>query len=172
MTEPTDPGWRPEYTGDTSLGNVGSGRRLGAHLYYLYRAGRNEIPGVAAIYGDLTRQVTWIRDAMRELFDLPGRGMTAAHTRLLDLHRETSDVLRLTCLRMQEVGEALVKTADSYARTDEEAADEFSRLLDKDADDYRTPPPEVVEPPHWNESRPITERDDPHLIARTEQAGR
>jgi hypothetical protein len=171
VTDPIEPGWRPDYTGDTSLGNVGSGERLGAHLYYLYRAGRNEIPGVAAIYADLAAQVHWTLGAMHELFDLPGRGMTTAHARLQDLHLETSDVLGKTCLRMREVGEALVKTADSYARTDEEAAEEFARLLDENADDYRNSPPPDSEHRPWERSRPITQRDDPHLIARTEQAG-
>ena len=46
MSDPAAPGWRPTYTGDRSLGRVGSGREFGANLYYLYRAGRNEIPAV------------------------------------------------------------------------------------------------------------------------------
>lgn len=49
MPDPTEPGWRPEYTGDKGVGDVANdGRRLGAHLYYLYRAGRNELPAIAA----------------------------------------------------------------------------------------------------------------------------
>lgn len=40
IAAPDDPGYRPEYTGDNTLGDVGSGRELGANLYALYRAGR------------------------------------------------------------------------------------------------------------------------------------
>jgi hypothetical protein len=116
--DPLTPGWRPEYTGDNSLGDVGSGERLGAHCYYLYRAGRNELPGVARTYSELTSKVHRTAGSMRALFDVPGRGMEVAHLRLLDLRDELHDVLRLTCLRMQEVGEALATTAAAYAATD------------------------------------------------------
>ncbi|MFV2018197.1 hypothetical protein [Micromonospora sp. LOL_023] len=147
MSNPTEPGWRPEYTGDSSPGDVGAGKRLGAHLYYLYRAGRNELPEVAAVYAQLTTQIHAVAGELATQFDRPGLGMEPAHLRLLELRDETHDVLRQTCLRMQEVGTALVEIADSYAATDEEAATEFSRLLDTYADDFTTSPPYVPEPP-------------------------
>jgi hypothetical protein len=150
MPDPTEPGWRPEYTGDDSLGDVHRGsdsEHFGAHLYYLYRAGRNELPGVAATYAELTQQIHGIKGMMEAQFDRPGRGMDRAHGTLRELRDVTHDVLRKTCLRMLEVGEALVNTADSYAATDQAGADEFAKMLDENAEDYQTRPPYVSEPP-------------------------
>lgn len=163
MPDPTEPGWRPEYTGDNSLGNVGAGRRLGAHLYYLYRAGRNELPDVASVYAGLTRQIHGITSAMEAQFDRPGRGMEPAHLLLLELRNEAHDVLRQTCLRMREAGAVLVEIADSYAATDQEAAEEFSRLLGENADDYRTVPTRVSEPPRVGDPPPGSWHDDNRL---------
>ncbi|MFY1631672.1 hypothetical protein ACN27F_00085 [Solwaraspora sp. WMMB335] len=160
MPNPSQPGWQPEYTGGNSLGSVGSGRRLGAHLYYLYRAGRNELPEIAAVYARLTGEIHKIVAAMEAQFDRPGLGMESAHLRLLELRGEAHDVLRQTCLRMVEVGAALVQIADAYAATDQHAADEFSRMLTDNADDYRTLPPYVPEPPALHESPHSRTRDN------------
>lgn len=155
------------------MGNIGSGTRLGAHCYDLYAAGRNELPRVAATYSDLTFGVHGTDGAMRRLFDLPAPGVTAVHENLLSLRDELHEVFRETCLRMEEIGDALVDIAVSYATTDERAVDEFARLLDKvegegdttpegrDWEDQRPtvrPPPEVGAPPttaHYGEQQPI-----------------
>lgn len=163
----TAPGWRPEYTGDESLGDVGSGARLGAHCYYLYRAGRNELPGVAKIYSGLTYKVHRVAGAMRAVFDVPGRGMDPAHQRLLELRDEVHDVFRLACLRMLEAGEALCEIAAAYAATDCEAVEEFTRLLDQvedidndspDARNWEPRPPSVLEPPAVDAPQPPPDR--------------
>lgn len=170
------PGWRPEYTGDTGLGDVGSGARLGAHCYYLYRAGRHELPGVARTYSELVNKVHGVRGTMRTLFDVPGRGMEPAHLRLLELRNELHDVLRLTCLRLQEAGDALAATAAAYAATDAEAVDEFDRLLDEVAmvggddpagTDWTAQPPVVPEPPPFNAPFPEHPHDDPREMRPT-----
>lgn len=148
MVDATEPGWRPEHRGgDAHIGDVGSGSELGAHLYYLYRAGRNELPRIAGIYADLTARVHGITGSMEGQFNLPGRGPNAAHQRLLELRAEVQGVLRATSLRLSEVGAALVTIADSYAATDEAAAGEFARLLSSHAPDYRLPAPETPDPP-------------------------
>lgn len=86
MPDPTAPGWRPEYTGDDSLGEVATdGKRLGAHLYALYRAGRNELPALAATYASLTRRIHGITGTMHSQFDRPVRGPDQSHLRLLEL---------------------------------------------------------------------------------------
>jgi hypothetical protein len=155
-TDVVAPGWRPDYTGDTSLGPVGSGERLGAHCYYLYRAGRNELPGIATTYSELTSRVHRTAADMRAVFHVPGLGMERAHRRLLELRDELHEALRLTCLRMQETGEALATTAAAYAATDEAAVAEFTRLLDEverpgnddpDAHNWEWRSPVVPEPP-------------------------
>jgi hypothetical protein len=166
--DPTTPGWRPEYTGDTSLGDVGSGTRLGAHCYYLYRAGRNELPGVAKTYSIQTTRVDAISGSLRYLFYAPGRGMERAHRRLLELRDELQDVLRLTCLRLQEAGQALVTIAVAYAATDEVAVAEFSRLVgqvedpgnnSQDAREWDRYPPVVPDPPALDAPPPPTPND-------------
>lgn len=164
----TAPGWRPEYTGDESLGDVGSGERLGAHCYHLYRAGRNELPGVAKIYSGLTFKIHRVAGAMRAVFDVPGRGMDPAHERLLELRDEVHDVFRLVCRRMLEAGEALCEIAAGYAATDREAVEEFSRLLDQvedtandspDARNWELLQPRVLEPPAVGAPQPPPDRD-------------
>ncbi|GAA3770340.1 hypothetical protein GCM10022225_66570 [Plantactinospora mayteni] len=146
--ETTEPGWRPEYRGaDGSVGDVGSGRELGAHLYYLYRSGRNELPQIAKTYADVAVMVHRTAGAMEGQFDLPERGIGPAQQRLLELRAEVQDVLRLTSLRMSEVGAALVTIADRYAATDEGAAKEFSRLLGNNASDYERPALAPPDPP-------------------------
>jgi hypothetical protein len=170
-SELTAPGYRPEYTGDDSLGDVGHGEDFGADLYYLYRAGRNELPQTAATYSELTTHVHRRAGYMQALFDAPGRGPTEAHKKLLELRDELHDILRLTSIRLQEVGEALVKTADSYAATDEEAAEEFRRKLDVSQDEYsddygdfRGQPPIVPDPPAVDAPQPRQQHDDGHLV--------
>lgn len=141
------PGYRPEYTGGSSVGDVGSGRELGANLYALYRAGRNELPGVAATYAELTRSIHRVRDSMQAQFNRPRIGRELAHDRLLELRSEAHLVLRTNCLRMLEVGQALVVTADAYAATDRAAADEMSRLLEANRAEYDSEPVDVPDPP-------------------------
>lgn len=157
MVDATQPGWRPEYRGDDArVGDVGSGRELGAHLYYLYRAGRNELPRIARTYAEATVLVHQTTGAMEGQFDLPERGIGPAQQRLLQLRAEVQNVLRLTSLRMSEVGAALVTIADRYAATDDAAAKEFSRLLGDHASDYQQPalappdPPAPGDPPMVN----------------------
>jgi hypothetical protein len=146
--ELTDPGYRPEYTGDDRLGNVGSGRELGANLYALYRAGRNELPEVASVYAQLTGKIHYMRGSLEALTDRPGIGRALAHDRLLQLREEVQVILRENCLRMLEVGQALVETADAYAATNQAAADEFGNLLEQNQEDFDNFQIYVPEPPN------------------------
>lgn len=147
MPDPTEPGWRPEYRGDSSLGDVGSGEDFGAALYELYRAGRNLLPELATVYSELTTEVDSVRGPMTSSFSLPNRGISLAHRLLMDLRDEVHLAFRQTSVRVHEVGDALVVIADMYAATDQEAADEFARLIDENPELYKDPPPAVPEPP-------------------------
>nr|MDT0660638.1 hypothetical protein [Micromonospora sp. DSM 115978] len=164
MTDPNEPGWRPGYTGNGNLGDVGSGDRLGAHLYYLYRAGRIELPRIAALYADLTMRIHRLAPTLQSQVDLPRQGINAAHRRLLELRAEVQDVLRQTSLAMSDVGAALILTADAYASTDQEAAAEFTSLMNGDAADFRRPTPPPPEPPAVGAPQPpATDRPTGHL---------
>ena len=140
------PGYRPEYTGGGGIGDVGSGRGFGAHLFALYRAGRNELPELAAVYAELTRMIMPVRGSLEAQFDRPGLGMEQVHRRLLELREEVHDVLRENCRRMLEVGQALVTIADEYATTDQIAAQEFGAMLRRSGE-FNTAPIVVPDPP-------------------------
>jgi hypothetical protein len=163
-TDPSAPGWRPEYSGETRFGDVGSGTDFGADLYYLYRAGRNELPAVATTYSDLTTRVHRIAGPMEALFTVDGQGMECAHERLLALRNELHDVLRRTSIRMKQVGQALVLIASGYATTDQEAVAEFTRLMDEHRSEYRSGPPVVPEPPAVDAPQPPPQHDDRGLV--------
>lgn len=146
--DPTAPGYRPEHTGDVNdLGQVGSGRGFGVNLYYLYRAGRNDLPAVAGIYSERTWAVHDVTGTLRALLDLPSRGLDSASLRLLELRDEVHYALRETAQCMTAVGEALVRTATDYVATDEEAVAAFSAKLDTHAAELNDPPPYVPPPP-------------------------
>lgn len=151
----TDPGYRPDYTGDNSLGDVGSGRELGANLYALYRAGRNELPQLAYLYYRLTSKILLLRGSLETQFERPGLGPERVHGRLLEMRDAAHAVLRQNCLRMQEVGQALVETADDYAATDQAATDEFARLLEENSEDYEYPSIEGLDPPAPDDEIPM-----------------
>lgn len=154
MSDIVAPGWRPTYTGDRSLGWVGSGGELGANLFYLYRAGRNEVPAVACVYAELAVLVHRVAATLEHLFTVPGRAPHPAHQRILELRDEAHDVFRQTALRLQEVGQALVTTAARYAAADEAAAAEFCRWLDDYAGEFSAPAPVMLPPPAVGEVPP------------------
>lgn len=141
-----EPGYRPRYTGDRGVGDVGSGRALGANLFALYRAGRNELPELAAVYAELVRMIQPVGWTVKAEFNRPGLGMDPVHQRLLDLREEVHDILRENCRRMLEVGQALVITADAYAATDQAAAQEFGKMLARSGE-FTTESIMVPDPP-------------------------
>jgi hypothetical protein len=149
--ELVEPGYQPEYTGDAGLGDVGSGREFGANLYALYRAGRNELPGVASTYARLVNSIHPVRCSMEVQFDRPNLGKEQVHVRLLELREEAHDIFRQNCLRMREVGQALVETADGYAATDQAATDEFARMLEANTGEFENHSPYVPETPTPND---------------------
>src|SRR5690606_41601724 len=107
-----------------------SGRYLGAILFYLYRAGRNEVSAVACVYAVLAVRVHRVAATLEHLFTVPGRAPHPAHQRILELRDEAQDVVRQTALRLQEVGQALVNTETRYSVADEAADAEFCMWLD------------------------------------------
>lgn len=162
MSDPMAPGWRPEFTGDTSLGDVGTGGKFGVDLYVLYRAGRNELPQIARVYAYLTTVVHHTEAAMQALFQT-NAGMYPALQQILELRADVHEVLRRSCLRMDQVGGALVEIANLYAATDEAAAAAFGAELDKvedpnngsdEAKNWLPRPPSVREPPEVGDPHP------------------
>lgn len=160
---PHHPDWIPGYTGDTSLGNVGTGREFGADLYQLYRAGRLMLPEVAGLYADLTTEVHRVSGAARHLFEVDGY-VEPAHSLLMHLRGDLQDALRVTSVNIGETGRALVEIAAQFVATDQEAAEAFTKLLEGDREEYRASPSlPVPDPPRREDAPPMRQHDDGHL---------
>lgn len=151
VPDPYEPGWRPDYVGpDEDLGDVGSGGEFGVDLYHLYYAGRERFPAVSVLYAEMTEQVHDTQPLGRGEFTRPDGGMHPAHTLWIELRDELQDVLRKSSINLWDTGKALVETAESYARTDAEAARAFADRLDTEQALGRFPitalPPEPAPP--------------------------
>jgi hypothetical protein len=115
-----------------------SGKDLGADLYLLWRAGRDNMPSVAAEFATANRAVAATQDGLENAFlrsDYFGgdtRGpVYPAWTVLRD---ELQRVLGDTAVNLELTGEALCLAATEYARTDTGASDEFHRLIRDNGD--------------------------------------
>jgi hypothetical protein len=134
-------------------------------LYHLYYAGRERLPQISTLYSGMAELIHQTHGDSANEFTRPGGGMHPAHTLWLELRDELQDILRKSTINFWDTGEALVKTADDYARTDEEAACAFADRLDQEEDlgsfpiselppepdppapaDYAPPPPAYQRP--------------------------
>ena len=140
MSDPFAPGWRPAYTGpDPKLGDVGSGPGFGADLYQLYKAGRSLLPSAADVFAELARAVHHTHGPSTALARNHWHGYRA-HLLWEQLRDDLQRALANASLILDEVGRRLVETADRYARTDQEAAAEMRRWLDRESHLYRSLP--------------------------------
>lgn len=148
MSDPHSPDWRPEYTGNESLGDVGSGADgFGVALFDLYHAGRRLLPQAATTYSIATSHVHRLDEPFDAMLDVPGV-YRPAHGLLKQLRGTLHDVLRLSSVNIEATGRALIEIAAAYATTDEEAAAKFREEMDDHSDLYDDPPMVVPEPPH------------------------
>lgn len=190
MPDPYHPSWRPEYTGDDSLGEVGRGDGFGADLYALWRAGRKLLPAIATKYAEMCGETHRTQTPSQYLFTPPhphdssrSGGMEPVHALLEEMRDELQIALRESAINMRDTGTALVRIANLYAATDEEAAEAFADLVDKfivkQREDSRVPnpadpssgdprgyllPPDVPDPPAPDDPPPAPqEPNDGHL---------
>jgi hypothetical protein len=141
---PFQPGYVPRVD-PTDQRDVGQGRELGADLYALYRAGRAEIPDIAALYSEMTSSV---HDVTQRLSFLGSSvGNPDAFAVIGELRDQLHVALRRTTVAMRDTATALVRIADDYARTDQAARDEFARLLRDNAASFDSPSTPVPVPP-------------------------
>lgn len=165
MPDPYDVNWRPEYTGDDSLGVVGRGEGFGANLHALWRAGRLLLPYVAEGYADAVDELHRTQGVSEHLFSLPDPydpsrvgGREPAHELLEELRDELQTALRESAINMRDTGTALVNIANDYAATDDQAAADFAALVENDITQWREDPnpthredflprPDIADPP-------------------------
>jgi hypothetical protein len=146
--DPYDPDWRPEFTGETTYGDLGTGADgFGVALYDLYHAGRRLLPQTASTYSVATGHIHRLKEPFDAVLDNVPGVYWRAHGLLKQLRGNLHDVLRLSSIHIEETGRALVEIAAAYATTDEEAADKFRAEMDDHSDLYDDPPIVVPEPP-------------------------
>jgi hypothetical protein len=161
---PDAPHWRPSYAGpDPAWGDVGSGRGFGADTYQLYKAGRLHLPAVAQQYHELTRLVHQTQGPSRRAFQVDGY-VERAHLLWMELRDEMQEILRESCLTFEATGAALVRIADNYVRTDEEAARQMARLMEADRQLYEAEPTPVPVPPAPADYSPPTPQPVDHSL--------
>ncbi|WP_133241129.1 hypothetical protein [Nocardioides gansuensis] len=135
-TDPHDPDYVPPYTGQDGR-DVGSGDRFGGDLYALYSAGQLHIPTTAGHYSQAAAELHYVQALLESIASqLPHPVGHAIARRAEDVY----DALRLSTKRLYDAGETLVLIADDYAKTDQEARDQFAGLLERDASLFDNPP--------------------------------
>ncbi|WP_020673124.1 hypothetical protein [Amycolatopsis nigrescens] len=117
----------PESRSATGKGPVGDGKQFGADLHRLYRAGRVHLPDFAIKYADSTELVHQAGRALAALRDTCPSLLT--FTYLKQVQEELQNGMRTTALSVHDAGEALVKAAEAYARSDDDAQSEFTKLM-------------------------------------------
>ena len=107
------------------------GTDLGADLYRLWQAGRDNLPSVAKVFADANNHVASTSSAGATPFIRSaefGSGATGpiypAWTALRD---QLQTILGRTADNLEQTGQALCLAATEYAKTDIDAANELSR---------------------------------------------
>jgi hypothetical protein len=109
-----------------------SGKDLGADLYELWRAGRDNLPSVASQYKTAGEHVARTDSGLANAFLRPDRFGAGTYGPVYGpwkgLRDELEKILSDTATNLELTGEALCLAASEYARTDSGASDEFKRL--------------------------------------------
>lgn len=135
--DPTRPGYVPSYEGQDSR-DLGGGTRFGGDLYDLYAAGQVYLPDVAGVYSAAASEIHYIQ---AQWSDISARLASFGAIKVGQELDRVFDALALNSKRLYDAGEALVVQADDFARTDDDAAGEFARLLRKNEAMFASPPP-------------------------------
>lgn len=122
-----------------------TGIDLGADLYLLWRAGRDNLPSVAAVFATANRAVAETDDGLDNAFrrsdHFGGGAQGPVFPQWTALRDELQLILANTAVNLEATGDALCLAATEYAKTDEAAAREFERLRIDSGDPPRTDVP-------------------------------
>ncbi|HEY9474549.1 MAG TPA: hypothetical protein VIS06_11960 [Mycobacteriales bacterium] len=125
------------------------GIELGADLYDLWRAGRDNLPSVAREYAAANDYVANTNHGLGAAFlrpeDFGGGFYGPVYAAWKGLRDEFQTILADTSKNLELVGEALCLAASEYAKADSKAADELERLKKVNGDF----PPLIVPPPRY-----------------------
>ncbi|MFL6126062.1 type VII secretion target [Actinophytocola sp.] len=106
---------------------------LGVDLYRLYVVAKDDLPSVAAVYGDVVGKYQGARNGVDKAMTRPdhfgGGSQGPVHEAWTALHEAALKVMQDTQRNLGETATSLASAADLYAEKDGGAADEFHRLL-------------------------------------------
>jgi hypothetical protein len=126
----------PAITGRRTMPD--SGQDLGADLYQLWRAGRDNMPSVAAVFANANRSVSDTHNGMEAAFSrsdhFGGGTYGPVYPAFTALRDELQRILGDTAVNIELTGEALCLAATEYAKTDAGAAAELARLRGTNGD--------------------------------------
>jgi hypothetical protein len=109
-----------------------SGKDLGADLYELWRAGRDNLPSVASQYSAAGGYVASTDSELAHAFLRPewfgGGAYGPVYGPWKGLRDELEAILRDTAMSLELTGEALCLAASQFASVDDAASAEFDRL--------------------------------------------
>ena len=121
---------------------------IDTNLERMYNAGKNDIPNAAVKLSTITGHLYEHLEAFNKQAALAGD--PAIMTSMLQVGGDLYDVLRGGVVSLNNCADALIRTADEFVRTDEDARDDY-RNMDKDLKDDPLPedkhvPPELKDP--------------------------
>ncbi len=151
-SDPYAPGYRPDGTSSRgNLGDVGHGNQFGLDLYSLYKAGRLHFPAQAERFSGLASDAQYAGHGVSSV--QAAAGNPAALSKILDLRERLHLAIYKTTLSLRDLGPVLVKIADDYAATDEDARAAFRSMFGQVSEQnlYSDPPATVPDPPRPDE---------------------
>jgi hypothetical protein len=105
---------------------------LGVDLYELLTVAKDNLPSVAAVYGDAVAKygnaLDDVDDAMRRPDHFGGGMLGPVHQAWIQLHGVAAKVMSDTQTSLDATALALGQAVEMYAATDKAAADELARL--------------------------------------------
>jgi hypothetical protein len=124
------------------MGNGGTGHRwpgFATDLHNLYKAGRRDLPSVAAAYASSNSHVSRTVGIDRALAGAEPFGGTAGLTAFVQLRDDVQTILGDGSVALNQTGEALCRAAETYAGTDADVEREMKLI----GDDLPVVPPPV-----------------------------
>jgi hypothetical protein len=111
------------------------GRTLALDLYDLYTVAKDDLPSVAAIYGDVVARYASARSALDSAMTRPhhfgGGTLGPVHAAWADLHDTAAKFMNDTQRNLDETAAALTEAVKLYEATDHAARDRFNELLNE-----------------------------------------
>jgi excreted virulence factor EspC (type VII ESX diderm) len=106
---------------------------LGVDLYRLYVVAKDDLPSVAAVYGDVLGKYDRARNGVAKAMTRPdhfgGGTLGPVHDAWTNLYGAAQKIMRDTQRNLEETATSLAEAANLYAEKDQGAADSFHKLL-------------------------------------------